>query len=266
MHPNEERYARLRAEHFDEVRRAIRRHRGQCMAACESAAIVMGIPVFAIPAKAQLTRIDGARRNGRVRAVAGRLSPEDICMVDGVPVTSAARTVVDIARVRPFAQALVTADAVLRRGVPRGELQRVIAEMGRWPGVANARRVVQCADGRAESAPESVIRGRFILLGLEVPKLQVEVPYDAGWEIRYYRVDFEWERYLLFGEVDGAVKYTDIESVRAEKVRQERLEFDHVMIRWSFAQAVHSSDAEFVARLEKYMARGLRLRRLLATD
>jgi len=226
----------------------------------------MGLPVFAIPAKAQLTRLDGGRRNGRVRAVTARLSPQDICLVDGVPVTSAARTVVDIARARPFTHALVTADAALRRGVPRSEMRRVLAEMGRWPGVANARRVIEAADGRAESVPESVARGRFIVLGIEVPELQVEVPYDAGWELRHYRVDFEWQRYVLYGEVDGASKYTDIEAVRAEKVRQEYLEGDHVMIRWSFAQAVYSSDQAFVARIEAAMARGLRLRQLLGMD
>ena len=94
----------------------------------------------------------------------------------------------------------------------------------------------------------------------------VEVPYQAGWETGSYRVDFEWERYLLYGEVDGAVKYTDVEAVRAEKIRQEWLERDHVVLRWSYAQAVHSSDAAFMARIEAAMAKGLRLRRLLGTD
>src|SRR3954452_9027050 len=108
MHPSDERYARLRAAHVAEVRRALRRHAGLCAASHESAAIIRGLPVYAIPAKAQLTRLEGHRRNGRVRAVAAELSLDEVRVVDGIPVTSLARTAVDVARARPFVPALVT--------------------------------------------------------------------------------------------------------------------------------------------------------------
>jgi very-short-patch-repair endonuclease len=258
MHPQDEHYARLRAAHLDEVRRALRRHAGRCVASHESAAIADGLPVFAIPSKAQLTRIDGHRRNGRVRAVAAELPPQDIRMAGDVPATSLARTAVDIARVRPFMHALVTADAVLRRGVPRAELLRVIEAMGQWPGVVNARRVAQWADHRAEAASESVARGRFIELGLELPEPQVVVFTPIG-----YRTDFYWEAHRLIGEVDGMVKYQTPADLAAEKIRQEHLEGTHVVIRWTWAQIVHTTDAEFSARLQAAMLRGDRLCRLL---
>jgi very-short-patch-repair endonuclease len=259
MHPQEQYFARLRAAHLAEVRRALERHAGHCVASHESAAILYGLPVFAIPAKAQLTRIEGHRRNGRVRAVAAALQRQDVCVVDGVPVTSMPRAVIDIARARRFAAALVTADACLRRGVPRSELIRVVAAMGRWPGVKNARRVIECADPRAEAASESITRGRILRLGLEVPDLQVVITEVPGG----YRVDFYWERHRLIGEVDGMVKYDDPGVLAAEKVRQEGLEERYACIRWTYAQAVRSSDEAFTARLTAAFARGDRLRRLL---
>jgi hypothetical protein len=45
---------------------------------------------------------------------AAPLDPQEIALVDGLPVTSLARTMVDIARTVPFEQSIVVADAALR--------------------------------------------------------------------------------------------------------------------------------------------------------
>jgi hypothetical protein len=58
----------------------------------------------------------------------------------GVPVTSVARTVVDLARTSPFRAGVVVTDSALRVGqVSKAELHAVITTCGRWPGIQRAR-------------------------------------------------------------------------------------------------------------------------------
>ena len=169
-----------------------------------------------------------------------------------------ARTVIDIARDRPFLEALVTADAALRRGLHREQLLDVLADMPRWPGTVAAAKVVKYADGRSESAAESVTRARFVLLDLPLPELQVWVEADGG-----RRVDFLWEEVQLVGEVDGRVKYQGDDGEQVlweEKLRRDAIEDEKAVIRWNWRQA-HAPNAEFVARFERAWARAIRWQR-----
>lgn len=249
-------YEQRRQAHLDEVRRAAHRHAGVCAASHESAAIAWGLLVFKVPEQAQLTRIGGHRRNERTRAVCAEVTPDDLCMVGDLLVTRMARTVVDIARARRFVPALVTADAALRRGVRREELGAVISRMHRWPGVKNARLVAQEANHLAESAGESIVRGRSVVLGFPRPRLQYEVT-DAHGRTRFY--DLYWEQHALAGEFDGLVKYVDDpEAILAEKEREELLADDVTFIRWNYRQAL-APDHIFEPRLRAAMRRGDRL-------
>jgi hypothetical protein len=251
-----DRFALARERHIAEVKRAMASHLGRCAASHESVAIVEGLPVFAIPDKPQLTRIDGRRRNGTARAVTAALHPDDVWVVRGIPVTSPARTVVDIARMRQFHEAMVTADAALARGIARETLQAVLEPMSRWPGVRSARLVVQWADERMESPGESVVRARCITNGLELPEPQFWVRDPEG---NMRRVDFLWKSHQLIGEMDGMVKYaTDPNAFALEKMRQEALEACYHFIRWTWSQAL-APDEVFVGRLLAAMARGDRL-------
>ncbi|MDQ1700260.1 MAG: hypothetical protein QOG34_2123, partial [Frankiaceae bacterium] len=188
MHPTEAVWARRRAEHVEEVRRAVRRHRGPVAVSHESAALLFGLPVYAHPDKAQLTRATGSRRTGRVHVSIAELPAEQLRVRDGVVITSPARTVVDIARARGLLAGLVTADAALRAGTPRKALHAVLASMPRWPGIGAAQRVAEHAHGSAESPLESVVRGRILDLGLPLPQLQHPIYADDGGLIA--RVDF----------------------------------------------------------------------------
>src|SRR5439155_23953339 len=110
------------------------------------------------------------RTQGRTHVAVADLPPSHVTAMTGAPMTTPARTVIDIARSRPFAEALVLADAAMRRGVSRGELERLVAQHGNWPGMRSAQQVVRWADERSESPCESVVRARFILLGLPLPE------------------------------------------------------------------------------------------------
>ncbi len=86
------------------------------------------------------------------------LADTDVTAWFGVPVTTVARTVGDLARTDPPA-GLMAADAALRHGlVTTAELDRVLVGMAGWPGVRRARVVAGLASPLAESPLESLTR------------------------------------------------------------------------------------------------------------
>ncbi len=166
--------------------------------------------------------------------------------VDGLAVTTVARTVVDLARTGSFARGLVRADAALRRhGVVRDDLVREVEAAGTGRGVRAARRVVAEADAAAESPGESLSRARIIGLGLPRPALQREVRDRRGF---VGRVDFLWEELGVVGEFDGRLKYragavdertAAEERVWAEKQREDRIRATGLgVVRWTWADAL----------------------------
>jgi hypothetical protein len=199
--------------------------RGGAVASHETAAVLHDLPVVAVPDRPVLTlprKVTPPRRESDVDIHAAALPEGHVTARRGIPVTSVARTVVDLGRWLPFRYALITADAALRAGpTDRDDLIRILAACKGWPGVRSARRVVNFADPAAESPLESVCRAVFAEQGLPPPECQAWLEDGTGWSAR---VDFLWPRYRTVVEADGMVKYTDPEVLRAEKLRQERLE------------------------------------------
>ena len=80
----------------------------------------------------------------------------------GMPLTTAARTVVDLARTMPFRAGIVAADSALhQRLATRDELLSVLAVCTRWRGTLIAAEVIAFADTRSESPLESIARVVF---------------------------------------------------------------------------------------------------------
>ena len=220
----------------------------------ESAAIVAGIPTYDVPAAVKVTRTRGRGvRTSDLHVYIAGLRSLDRDLANGVPVTSAARTAVDLGRRLPFGAALVTADGALRAGATRQQMEDVLRHQWTWPRVRHAMPVVRHADGRAESALESWTRGRFITLSLPRPDLQRNVEGASGWVARS---DFLWKKYGVVGEADGKVKYLE-DELWAEKQRQDDIEdAGYEVIRWIWRTA-HAPDQEFVERLMRKLQRGL---------
>lgn len=181
-----------------------------------SAAAVLGLPFLGrLPAVARLAlpREDGDRL--RTDRPTSWIPDEDVVEVDGVRVTSLARTTVDVARTRPFAFAVVTADAALTAGCTREQLLEVLERCRRWPGARSARRVVEFADGRSESPLESLGRARYDEHGL--PPCDLQVQLGAA------RVDHYWREQRTVAEADGLSKYDSPQVLREEKLREDLL-------------------------------------------
>jgi hypothetical protein len=173
-----------------------------------SAAVLHGLPLWRVPLQrlhVSRNQDSGGHRSAWVHVHTVR-SALPAMHVDGVAVTSVARTVVDCARMLPFEQSVVIADAALHLGLATQQELAVAAwEMRGYAGVQRARRVVEFADGRSESVGESRSRVLFARIGLPVMELQHEIRDHAG--LLVARVDFALPGLRIAGEFDGKVKY-----------------------------------------------------------
>jgi Transcriptional regulator, AbiEi antitoxin len=192
----------------------------------QSAALLHGIDLIAGPG--QDVTITGRPAGGRkgtagVHLYTTPLPVDHVTRTLRLPVTTAARTVIDLARTMTFTDGVVAADAAIRKGLTsKSQLRAVLATGSRRHGMIQARRVVEFASGLAESVLESIARVAFDQLGLPAPRLQVWITTPDGEAIG--RVDFYWEDHATIAEVDGAMKYDiDPGRARAQLRRDKRL-------------------------------------------
>ncbi|WP_395704939.1 hypothetical protein [Rhodococcus ruber] len=206
-----------------------------------SAAVLHGFDLWNVDlSRVHVTRgrTSGGRRTPHLHVHVGGYGADEIATCDGLPVTSAARTVVDLARTLPSDRATVIGDSALRlRRVDPGALSVALATAGTKAGIASARRVVPFLDGRSESPGESLSRLRMRDAGMPRPQLQHELRTGDGRFVA--RTDFHWEG--IAGEFDGMGKYgADEPGATAEIVRREKLREDAIrqlgleVIRWTW--------------------------------
>lgn len=148
------------------------------------------------------------------------LPREHLTTLYNLPVTTAGRTVADLARTLPFTDAVVVADSALHaEKATKPELRKILDSCASWPGVRQARRVVEFADERGGSVLESAARVVFDDYGLEPPELQVTIhlPRHA------FLVDFCWEKHRVIAEADGLAKYAGNKELVAQFERDRLL-------------------------------------------
>jgi hypothetical protein len=199
---------------------AVIRRNPDLVASHESAAYLHGIDVLLHPGstvpRITLTRRPGEPGRSLVRDALIRVAalPEDhVTTVLGVPVTTIARTVMDIARTTGLMEGVAAADSALhKRAVVKVEFAIVLQACAQWKGVVRARQVLDFADGQAESVLESVARVRFAQYRIPPPGLQVNIRGARGF---IGRVDFCWEEHRTIAEADGALKYGEQGHARA---------------------------------------------------
>jgi hypothetical protein len=223
-----------------------------------SAALLHELPLIghARDSRPSLTVQPG--RTGDVRdALLHRASlwPEDVTILYDVPVTSVARTLVDLGRSRSTATTVAAADAALHRGlVEQAAIDDVLLHCWVWPGIRRAHRSLARVDARSESPLESVSRLVLAWAGLPVPELQADLQDADGSFLG--RPDFYWPEFGVVGEADGRMKYTDRDVLFAEKRRQEAFEVAGlIVVRWSWAD-VTRRPRWLCARLENAFERG----------
>lgn len=231
-----------------------------------SAAVLHGLPLFRNTlARVELSR--SGRSGGYVRRAvhlrAVPLTDSDRVVLDGRPVTSLARTVVDVACRLPERRAVAVADAGLSLGLTAGQAAAAISGLGGRTGIGRARRVLDFADARSESVGES--EGRFVMAAAGVPPPDLQYEVHNRWGELVARCDYAWAEQRTLGEFDGLIKYgrllkqgeTSSDVVVAEKLREDALRdlgWEVVRLIW----ADLSRPAEIADRIRRAFARARR--------
>ena len=147
----------------------------------------------------------------------------DVCELNGIPVTSAARTGVDALRwLRPH-MGLGVADALAHRGlVTPQELSARVEDFGGCAGVRQARYLARLVEPGTESFGESWLRLRVVDAGFPRPRVQIEVVDAMGKVV--YRLDLGWDDVKIALEYDGEEYHSTSEQVRRDRRRRDELE------------------------------------------
>jgi hypothetical protein len=152
------------------------------------------------------------------------LAPQDITVIDGIPVTTIARTLMDLAAVLP------------RRGVERAldhaaqhevlDLTRVRDVIERNPHSKGARRLKRIlADYLLDAPTENNFEELFLKLcrdyKLPLPERQVYI--DPGDDEPIIRGDFVWREQRLIVETDGRQTHSTHGAFESDRRRDQRL-------------------------------------------
>jgi hypothetical protein len=248
------------ADHALRVAAALVRNGRSCAASHQSAALLHNIALIADQvADVTITTWSGGRGGHRhgVHTYARALPAVQVTRKFGLPVTTAARTVLDLAMSLTFPEGVVAADSALHQGLTTvAELLHVAGPYGQRRGGHRLSRVVMFANGLAESPLESLARVAFDEGGLPPPELQVRI---TGADDDFVgRVDFLWRKYKLIVEVDGEAKYTlDPRRARAELWRDKALRrAGYEVIHFSWAEITRQPGQVIAAIWAALRARG----------
>lgn len=189
------------------------------------------------------------RRSGiRVRRLT--LLPDEVTELHGIPVTTAARTVCDLAATgcgRELERAL--ADALGRRLTSRSQLDAMLARQGRRPGMGRLKALLTCGEQPARTRSEA--EESFLAL---VRKAQLPHPRVNG-RVCGYELDFFWPKQRFAVEVDGYEFHSSRRSFERDRRRDGELAAVGVrVVRVTWRQIVREPEALLV-RLAQALAR-----------
>ncbi len=163
------------------------------------------VPLAADDRRVHLSVPPGSRVRSRADRVvhASAVPGPETRRLDGLLVTSAGRTWMDLAAVVPPAALLAVTDQLLARRFPADEFPAIVDRSRGRRGAARARAVMALGDPLAGSPMESVLRWLVHEAGLLRPVLQHVVRDASG---RFLgRVDMAWPDRKVLVEFDGDV-------------------------------------------------------------
>jgi very-short-patch-repair endonuclease len=147
------------------------------------------------------------------------LAPQDVSRHEAIPVTSPARTLLDLASAvtyRPLRRAVRQAQALHR--VNLGELAEVLGRLGPRRGVRNLARIVATGPAPTRSELEDAVLDLMLRGGLAHPDVNVELVLDG----RRVVPDFRWPAERLVVEADGAA-WHDHKLAREDDAERQAL-------------------------------------------
>ncbi|MGB9226494.1 endonuclease domain-containing protein [Mycobacterium sp.] len=136
------------------------------------------------------------------------LDDDEVCVRDGIRLTTPARTAFDLARRKGLTTAVIRLDALMQATEFKMADVELLTEPHRGArGLVQFRQALPLVDGGAESPWET--RTRLVLIGggLQRPQTQIKVFND--WGAAMARIDMGWEVWKVGVEFDGAQHWLD---------------------------------------------------------
>lgn len=150
------------------------------------------------------------------------LASDDVVDLDGIRITSPARTAFDLVRLWPPVPAVVALDRLAHLGVVElDDVRAAVAAHPGWRGVRNARRALEVADAGSESPRESMLRLVWLAARLPRPRANLVVRDADGRFVA--RTDLIDPDLGVVAEYDGA-DHSSAGRRRGDATRQEQLE------------------------------------------
>lgn len=196
------------------------------------------------------------RRNPTMLVVhTDELLPAEIVRVDGIPITTPARTAFDLGRRLPTNKGVQRIDALLNATrVTVADIERVATNHRGVRGLRTLRRVLELVDAGAESPYETLTRLMLVDGGLPAPQTQLVVRDGYGFAVAY--LDMGWRDQRVGVEYDGAQHWTDPRQRRRDVERfAELAALGWVIIR--VTSDMLRTPASVVARVRAALARGV---------
>lgn len=146
---------------------------------------------------------------------------DEVCSVDAIRCTTAARTAYDLGRRLPEQMGVIRIDALLNAtGVGPASVGAVAARYPGARGIRRLRKTMTLVDAGAESPQETRLRLLIVRSGLPRPLTQIPVRDDLGRVAR--RIDMGWPDIRVGVEYDGEHHFTNPDEYAKDI---ERLEF-----------------------------------------
>lgn len=162
------------------------------------------------------------------RAIAGvqvweeRIEADEISVVNGVRLTTPARTALDLARRLPSGRAVAAVDALAQATeLKLADVDLLLDRYRGRRGLKAARAALALVDGGSQSPKETWLRLLLISAGFPPPRTQIAVRNEWGWAEAY--LDMGWEDIKVAVEYDGDQHRSDRRRYAKDIRRSEKV-------------------------------------------
>ncbi|WP_445148189.1 DUF559 domain-containing protein [Baekduia sp. Peel2402] len=180
----------------------------------------------------------------------GTLRPEEVTTVDGIPTTTVARTLLDLARhVHHTKLEDVIQRAIRLHRFDLLDVRRCLQEHPRQPGAPKLRKLLAELAGRDAALLRSDLERRFLQLcdDHDLPRPAVNT------RVEDLEVDFLWPQADLIAELDGYAFHTSRTAFERDRERDQRLAVaGYTVVRVTHHQATRRP-AEVADRLRRLL-------------
>jgi very-short-patch-repair endonuclease len=211
-------------------------------------------PSLSIPP--EVTRPTRIKARPGLRGHTGALMPDEVTCLDGIPVTTAPRTVLDLAAQSPMRQLETALNEMEVRGITdKRSIPDLLERYPRQRGSAKLKALL-ADETAAQGVTREELEKRFadILGGTDLPSPRLNA--DVAVRGRFYEADCLWAEQRLIVELDGRAAHGTRRAFERDRERDRHLQSDGwrvIRITW---RQLHDDAAAVVADLQRMLRAG----------